>query len=284
MPRFTMHKAFVSSALIFAFAVTALSQKASVLAPDGADRSIEVAGAIERSLGEKLSIQDSSLAEAAFKAVNPGTPFNLTKEESKGLGAAIGCDLFVLVRAATLRRSSSARPEYYEATASVFSVSSRSGRLVDWKLLRFEASKAERAEKMLNASIAPFARGLAAKLKSTTQSEVAERTPAEMEEPPGETSPAAKNFRAPIPYRRIKPAYTNDAGLYDIAATVDIVVDLDAAGSILRTEIVRWAGYGLDESAENTVRSMNWRPAERNGKSLPMRFLVRYNFKKIERQ
>jgi hypothetical protein len=27
---------------------------------------------------------------------------------------------------------------------------------------------------------------------------------------------------------------------------------------------------------------MNWRPAERNGKTLPMRFLLRYNFKKAE--
>ena len=61
------------------------------------------------------------------------------------------------------------------------------------------------------------------------------------------------------------------------------MVDLDANGNILRTDVVRWAGFGLDESVEKTVRSMNWRPAERNGKTLPMRFLVRYNFKKIEK-
>ena len=40
----------------------------------------------------------------------------------------------------------------------------------------------------------------------------------------------------------------------------------------------------LDESVDKTVRAMNWRPAERNGKSLPMRFLVRYNFKKIDKE
>ena len=105
-----------------------------------------------------------------------------------------------------------------------------------------------------------------------------------MEELPDDNSPAAKNFRAPIPYRRIKPEYTTDAYLYDIKATVDIMVDLGHNGSILRTEIVRWAGYGLDESVEKAVRSMKWRPAERNGKPLPMRFLLRYNFKKFGKE
>jgi hypothetical protein len=47
--------------------------------------------------------------------------------------------------------------------------------------------------------------------------------------------------------------------------------------------ITRWAGFELDESVAKAVRSMNWRPAERNGKPLPVRFLLRYNFKKIEK-
>jgi hypothetical protein len=105
-----------------------------------------------------------------------------------------------------------------------------------------------------------------------------------MEEPPDPASASVRNFRAPIPYRRIKPEYTVEAALYDIVATVDIVVDTDAAGKILRTEIVRWAGYGLDESVDKAVRSMNWRPAERNGRSIAMRFLLRYNFRKLEKE
>jgi hypothetical protein len=72
--------------------------------------------------------------------------------------------------------------------------------------------------------------------------------------------------------------------LYDVTATVERGVDLDAKGSIQRTRIVRWAGFGLDESVEKTVREMNWRPAELNGKNVPMRFLLRYNFKKPEKE
>src|SRR5205085_947307 len=120
--------------------------------------------------------------------------------------------------------------------------------------------------------------------RTISRSELAEASPTQMEEPPAEGTPAARNFRAPIPYRRIKPSYTTDAFLYGIEATVEILVDLDARGSILRTEIVRWAGFGLDESVERTVRAMIWRPAERSGKPLPMRFLLRYNFRKVEKE
>ena len=97
-------------------------------------------------------------------------------------------------------------------------------------------------------------------------------------------TPAGKDFRPPVPYKRLKPEYTSLAFLYDARATVDILIDLDEKGNIMRTEITRWAGFGLDESVERAVRQMNWRPAERNGKPLPMRFLVRYNFKKIEKE
>jgi hypothetical protein len=270
---FTLH--------LFTFAASA--QRVAVLAPDGEEASRRFAADIENALLERVSVRDSSLAQAAFNAAAFERPYNLTTDQSKSVGAAMGCEYFILVRGATLRRSASRRPEYYEAYAAVFVVSSRSGRLVEWTLQRFEASKPATAEKMLAASIAPLARRLAAGLKNITRSELAEAPPPEMEEIPATGAPAAKNFRAPIPYRRIKPAYTNDAYLFDVTATLDMIIDLDAAGNISRTEVVRWAGYGLDESVERTVRAMNWRPAERNGKPLAMRFLVRYNFKKAEK-
>ena len=275
--------------LPFAFLLfnsAASAQRIAVLAPDKTDASRELASNLQNALNEiqKVSVQDSSLAIAAFNATAPEDPYNMTKEQSKAIGAAIGCEYFILVRSATFRRSSSTRPEYYEASAVAFVVSSRTGHLVQWTPLRSEAAKADRAEKILAASITPFARKLAAGLPDITKMEMTEPPLTDMEEASDNASPAAKNFHAPVPYRRIKPQYTTEAYLHGVGATVDIVIDLNAAGEILRTEIVRWAGYGLDESAEKAVRSMNWRPAERNGKPLPMRFLVRYNFKKIEKQ
>jgi len=255
-----------------------------MLTPDKAESSRQFAERLENVLSQKLNILDDSLSETAYLSVSPATPFNLTIDESKRVGSAIGCDSFILIRSATQRRSSSAKDEYYDAFAVIYVVSARTGRLVFWKLASFESPKPDKAAKLLVDAVPSLASEIADSLHAAIKSELTEPAPVAMEEVPDADSPAAKNFRAPIPYRRVKPEYTAQAGLYDVTATVDLVVDTDEKGTILRTEIVRWAGYGLDESVDKTVRSMNWRPAERNGKSLPMRFLLRYNFRKIEKE
>ena len=260
------------------------AQRVAILTPDRAEKSTAFAEKLETRLSEKLTILDNSMAGAAYLSVSPATPFNLTVEDSKRIGEVVGCDFFTLIRSDTLRRSSFKKAEYYESYAAVYLVSSRTGRLVFWKLQQFEAAKPDRSQKMLDDSVGALAVEIAENVRSAIKNDLTEPNPAVIEEVPDEKTPAGKNFRAPVPYRRIKPEYTTQASLYDVAATVDMVVDLDEKGTILRTEIVRWAGFGLDESVEKTVRGMNWRPAERNGKSLPMRFLVRYNFKKIDKE
>jgi TonB family protein len=57
-------------------------------------------------------------------------------------------------------------------------------------------------------------------------------------------------------------------------------MDIDERGEISRVEIVRWAGFGLDEAAVNTVRQLHFVPARRDGQAIPMRVLLRYNFRR----
>ncbi len=280
--RLNAHFLLLLFAFIFSRPISA--QKVSVLVPDRTDTSYDFAERLENHLAINLTVLDRPMGEAVFSSTKPDAPFNMTAETSRALGTAIGGDYFILVKSETLRRSSSKLPLYYESYAAIYVVSSRTGRLVFWNLPRFEASKQQDSQNRLFASIPTLATDLITIIKKVTRTELAEPPAANMEEPPSEDSPLAKNFRPPVPYRRVKPEYTAEASLFDIRATVDIIVDLNAQGSILRTEIVRWAGYGLDESAEKAVRAMNWRPAERNGKSLPMRFLLRYNFKKIDKE
>jgi hypothetical protein len=265
------------------FTLPATAQTIAILTPDRTESSKIFAERLRTHLGEKLKLLDDSLAEVAYMSASPATPFNLTAEESRRISSAIGCDIFILVKSATQRRSSFQRDEYYESNAAIYVVSSRTGRLVLWTMPRFEAAKPDKAEQMLAGSIKSLASEVEVGIRATIKSELTEPDPPALEEVPEENSPASKSFRPPVPYRRIKPVYTAEAALYDITATVDLVVDLSETGLIIRTNIVRWAGFGLDESVEKTVRAMNWRPGERNGKPLPMRFLVRYNFKKIEK-
>jgi len=223
------------------------------------------------------------MSEAAYLSAAPEKPFNLTREESKIIGEAIGSDFFLLVKSETLRRYSFEKKEYFESYAAVYTVSARTGRLVFWKLSSFNGSRAPDAERLLFESAEALARELSEKITLIAKEESNEKT-AQLEEIPDPDSAAAKNFRAPLPYRRLSPPYTATANLYSIAATVEIEIDFDETGKILRTEIVRWAGFGLDEAVTETVRRMNWRPATRTGKPLPIRALLRYNFKKIDKE
>jgi TonB family protein len=270
------------AAIVFTIAAAASGQRIAVVTPDDLEQSRMFAGKLTDQLTGHVQVLDEQLARSAFDSFHLETPFNLSTEDSKKIAAAIGCDFIVLVRSSTLRRSSSERAEYYDANAAIFLVSRRTGRLSWFGLLQREAAKPETAVQQLLDEAGPAASLLIEKIGATVNSELNEPPPPPLEEVPDAAAPAARNFRAPVPYRRVKPNYTADAAYYDIRSTVDVEVDLNADGSIAATRIVRWAGYGLERSVEQAVRSMNWRPAERNGKPLAMRFLVRYNFKKTE--
>lgn len=275
----------LSAAACLLFAAAAIAgQRVALIAPDQAASSHRMRDELADRLSaiSDLKILDSDVAAAAFSSTGAETPFNLTGEAARRLGPLIGCDFFILLRSADQRRSESGRADYFEAYAPIFVVSARTGRLMMWRLLRHEAGRSADAREGLMASVGQVSLGIAALIKETA---IAERQGvSRINEMPTEDADAAANFRPPVPYRRIKPEYTAQAALYDVAATVDMVIELDSSGKIITTEITRWAGFGLDESVKKTVRAMNWRPAERNGKPLPMRFLVRYNFKKLEKQ
>jgi TonB family protein len=284
---FIINKFGLFIGVVVAMAVIAsatAAQKIAILTPERNPQALIYSSKLADVLATKFRILDSEMSEAAFRSVLVDDPYNLSTETSKNIGSVIGCDYFVLLRAGTLRRASFERPSYFEAFAVVFVVSSRTGRLVFWKLQNAEADTPEKAESQLLSSTENLGQTIIVELPKISKNEAGEPPAQSFEEVPASDTPAAKNFRAPIPYLRIPPEYTRLAYLYGIKATVDIQVDLDADGKILRTEIVRWAGYRLDESVETAVRKMNWRPAERNGKALPIRFLLRYNFKKIEKE
>ncbi len=268
--------------LIFFSAISAASQSVALLAPDDKAESREFAGQIAETLEKRFMILDSDLARSAYLSVSPATPFNLTTAESRLIGETIGCNFFLIVRAETQRRSAFQRAEYYESHLAVWVVSSRTGRLVSWKMQNAEAQKRDIATTKLRSEVPAIGIEIADIIKGALKAEMDSSNPPLMEEQPDEKNSDNKNFRAAIPFRRIKPEYTVQASLFNIQATVDILVYLNEKGVIERTDIERWAGYGLDESVEKNVRGMNWRPAERAGKPVAMKFLVRYNFKKLE--
>ncbi|MFN6963491.1 MAG: energy transducer TonB [Pyrinomonadaceae bacterium] len=264
-------------------AAAAYGQRVAVVAPASDGFAKLVRDDLAGSLAAPIRVLDDSLASIAFasQALDNG-PFNMTTEQARQAGAVMGCDIFVLVQAGSSRRASLERADHFEAYAAIFVVSSRTGRLVRWRLESETADTEPDARARLRSRVAKAAGEVAVDMQRTIAAEAAE--PLRPASVPPRTAAPDPTLREPVPYRRIKPEYTRQAYLYGVAATVDVQVDLDAGGRISSVEVVRWAGFGLDGSVLDAVRKMNWRPAERQGKPLSYRFLLRYNFKKLDQQ
>jgi TonB family protein len=116
--------------------------------------------------------------------------------------------------------------------------------------------------------------------RRAAEAAVSANAPREIEDISAEENAVQANFRPPQPFRRLHPVYTVEAARAEAEATVDALVEIDAAGEVRDVEIVRWAGFGLDEATVNTIRQLHFRPAMRDGHPIPVRFLLRYNFRR----
>jgi TonB family protein len=234
-----------------------------------------------------LAVVDRDLGRAAARGAGYSGSLNLSLSEARDLGAAIGCDFYVIGDAQTVRRSPSTGPAYFESYASIFLVSARTGRLVFWERPGFEAATAAEAERLLLDHLTKdetrrhYLNVLeqAQELERHERQIAVERNTPVIEEASGEHD-EGQSLRSPRPYRRLKPAYPDTAARADAEGTVDILVELDKEGEITRVDVARWAGFGLDEAAVSTVRQLHFFPATREGIAVPIRVLLRYNFRK----
>jgi TonB family protein len=246
------------------------------------------AEAPDESAVAKFVVIDRDEARAAALGTGYQGSVNLVLQQARDLGAAIGCDFYFLGDAETVKRSPSTGASYFESFASVFLVSARTGRLILWERPNVQRNSPEESEKALLAMLASAEtrRRYVIAIRRALEEERAERASAMDSNAPvievmsDENSEADKDVRAPRAYRRLKPAYPETAARAEAEATVDALVDIDARGEVGRVEIVRWAGYGLDQSVVDTVKQMHFFPAMRSGIAIPMRVLLRYNFRK----
>jgi TonB family protein len=236
----------------------------------------------------EFQIIDRDRARAAATGIGYQGSVNMTLQEAADLGSAIGCDFFFTGVAETLRRSPSNGPVYFESYAAIYLVSARTGRLILWERPAVKLPEPKEAEQGLleKVTAADALSRYQKDINRALQDERAERahaveSPAPIiEEAPADTAPVVNGLQLPRPYRRLKPPYPQIAAQAEVEATVDVLVDLDAQGEVGRVEIARWAGYGLDQSVVDTVRQLHFFPAMRDGAAVPMRVLLRYNFRK----
>jgi hypothetical protein len=275
---FKFHLPLLGISLLL-LSVAVHGQSVALLAPDATESSTEFASRLAERLHGKLRVLDGDLALSAYSSSPPNGPFNMNVEEASRLATVIGSDAVIVVRSGSLRRSSSERPEYYESFAAVFAFGARTGTLLHWQLHSSEGSTLAAAKRLFDAQLGTIAARAESEIKTGLKAEISSVPQPAFTDAAAE-SERSKEFRPPVPYKRLKPVYTDLASLYDVKATVDAMIYLDEKGEIVRTDVVRWAGFGLDESVVKNIRSMNWRPGSMDGKPIATKFLVRYNFKK----
>jgi TonB family protein len=240
-----------------------------------------------------FELVDPDLTRVAARGAGYTGSLNLTRNEARALGQSLGCDFYILGKVQMARRLASGEQYYFEALAGLFIVETRTGRLIRFSFERVQAESELQAYEQLkdlirrgweeNASVVVSARDSQSKdIKEIRTRPVIEVLNDESE---------GKGIEQPFFYQRLKPAYTEQAELALITATVELEAVFGEDGRVGEIEVVRWAGFGLDESAIAAVRLLRFKPAtisdgSANGveKKLTIRGLVRYNFRRPHTQ
>ena len=254
---------------------------------EGARYAALIRNAISESAARGFELIDPDLTAAAAKGAGYAGSLNLSRDEARALGQSLGCDFYILGNVLVTSRVGEGEQHYYEALAGIFIVESRTGKLLDFSFLSEKSQNESEAADNLRRSIMqkwrkvddyPMIIAAAVKKQKAEVEGVSKPLPVvalvirDDEMGVTDTQP---NF-----YNRLKPVYTEQADLAGITATVDLEAVFLEDGRVGDVEVIRWAGFGLDESAVSTVRLLRFKPAERDGKRLTIRGLVRYNFRR----
>jgi len=252
---------------------------------------------LELALGEALgrdprvALIDPSIVQSALLGIGYDGSINMSKDEARKLGAAIGCDFFIVSKAEALTRSEHENESHEEAYAAVMIVDGRTGALTAFDFISNKAPTRESALQTLMKTLDARAAGhvdrmiqvrAQARTPQSRDSASAGSTSGDLvEDAPGEGSSRSAGFKAPEFINRVKPEYATEAEMADITATVEAMVVFRSNGEVGGIEITRWAGFGLDESSERAIRQLKFKPATRDGNAINVRAMIRYNFRRI---
>jgi TonB family protein len=258
----------------------------------GSNSSGEIERAVDSELVRLSGIikVERSMVVPAVAGIGYNYSVNMSKEEARRLGGAIGCDFYIVGKAEVLSRSEAAKEVHQEGLVAVMIVDGRTGALAHFDLVAVKAETADAARSKAAAEVARRTAGYVEKMISFRDSREAllsqrQDTPASgpveaIEEIPAEGSSRLAGFKAPEFLNRVKPDYTAEAERADVTATVEALAVLRSNGEIGDVEVTKWAGFGLDESAVKAIRQLKFKPATRDSQPISVRALIRYNFRR----
>lgn len=234
----------------------------------------------------RVVMVDSAQSRPALAGVGYDGSINLSKEDARRVGAALGCDFFIIGKAETVTRSERENQSHEETLIGLMMVDGRSGQLAVFDFIAEKSTTREASLDGAAKTLAARAPGYvdrilefrAARSRIQTLSSSATDT---VEDVPDESSARSVGFISPVFLNRVKPEYTPEADRAGISATVEAKVVFRRNAEVGEIEITRWAGFGLDESAARAIRQLKFKPATRDGQPVSVRAVIRYNFRRV---
>jgi TonB family protein len=254
-------------------AVPGQSWRLGVLAGQG---NVDVRSTLSAALAGNGSFVIAPLEQTAAAASALGHTGSLSAPRGAWvrLGQASGVDMLVGTAGWLLERRPYEGAAYWDACIAAVLVDARSGALRTWVSIARRGDRADDAWKLAVAALSDALAGWA---------EHAAAPPTALT-PLGDgvldlvMNPQSPGVRPPRFFKRPKPEYTSAADAARVEATVELVVVFNADGTYGPIDVVRWAGFGLDEAAVAAVRSRHFVPATAGGRPVPARALLRFDF------
>ena len=230
---------------------------------------------------DSVSLVNEQQLNLAVSGAGYNGSLNLKVEDARALGLSIGCEYYLIGTAKVQRRLLSEREFYFDVMIAAFVVETQTGKLIKFLFEQARTEKEIVARERLKELTKTIWRQSSDALKSSAISNDIEKV--------GEvydldsTEAVKLQIKPPQFFRRVKPTYTATADLAGIAATVELKVTFQENGVIGAVEIIRWAGFGLDDSAITTVKQLRFEPAKLQNKPVSVSAVVQYNFRQEEK-
>jgi TonB family protein len=233
----------------------------------------------------RVTLIERSQLQPALSGIGYNPTINMRCDEARRLGAAIGCDFFITGKKDVSTRSEAKGERHEEAILGVMIVDGRTGALAAFDFLSEKSSSKEAAldalVKALDARATSYVDLMNQRRAAREMNPSGARIVDRIEDVPDAESALGAGFKPPEFLNRAKPEYAEQAERADITATVEAAAVFRANGEVGEVEIIRWAGFGLDESSERAIRELKFKPATRDGQAISVRATVRYNFRRV---
>ncbi len=86
----------------------------------------------------------------------------------------------------------------------------------------------------------------------------------------------------PVPIRKVEPEFSREARAARHEGSVDLEILIDEQGVVREARVLREAGLGLDRKAIEAVLQWKFRPAEKDGRPVPVWARVEMNFRLLD--